>query len=480
MNLHAELKDAPYGPLGQGAGFIPPGPERRVYDPNRRMGPLSYVRYLRTVARNPLETWTEKNFEEPVFRFQMFGRHHVIVSDPAAIQHVFIANAENYRLNDVRQKLLGPLTRDGLLTAEGPLWKRTRKLLTPVFNARHIERFAGRMKMVCEQYTDKIVARDQDVVQAAPEMVSLTLEILLETLFSGDAALDPHRFSVCAEELIRVAGIPHPFDLMGAPDFLPRIGKLRALTRVDDMRAQVQAMIDRRRSTKRNMEDPDFLDLLLSAGDGENTIDGEPLSDREILDNVVSFLLAGHETTARSLAWALFSLSQQPEVRETVEREVREAPLDDISPAQWEEQLPFMVSVLKETMRLYPPAPHLSRTAISDDVNEIIAIEKDTQVHLSTWVLHRHKTLWERPDEFVPDRFLGENANRIARFTYLPFGIGPRVCIGARFAQMELTIAMACLLRRLRFDHVGATPPMPMMRVTLQPSTSIPMRVEKL
>ena len=163
--------------------------------------------------------------------------------------------------------------------------------------------------------------------------------------------------------------------------------------------------------------------------------------------------------------------------RERVEAEIDAADLDGTDPADWSRHLPFIEAVLKESLRLYPSAPMLARTSQEWDLVVGLPVPARTDVLVSTWLLHRQRDIWQYPDAFRPDRFLGDAAASIPRDAYLPFGLGPRVCIGARFAMMEMVIVMACLLRGLRFDFTGERDPVPVMRITLQPDIPMPMRL---
>lgn len=196
-------------------------------------------------------------------------------------------------------------------------------------------------------------------------------------------------------------------------------------------------------------------------------------------DNLLTFLAAGHETTARSLTWTLYLLSRAPDVRERLEAELDAAPLDTTDPARWAGLLPWTEAVIKESLRLYPSAPVLARTSREWDMVNGLPVPAKTDVIVSTWLLHRQRDIWSEPDAFRPERFFGDAAAEIPRDAYLPFGLGPRVCIGARFAMMEMVIVLACLLRRVRFDYDGKTDPLPVLRITLQPDNPVPMRVSR-
>lgn len=452
--------------------FRPPMPPFAQYSPIGKIRPSDYLVYFRAMLRNPLEIWGEHHFHIRVVPFRWLGRSSLIINDPDAIHHCFVTNAANYKMNPLRQAVLEPVLRDGLLTAEGETWKSARKAVSPVFTPRKVNAFAPTIRAVCEAGAAALEARAGETISASPAMIDLTLDVLIATLFSGDDALDQARFTRGIHELTQISGIPHLFDLLRAPGWVPRIGQGRSRRVVADLREQVGAVAAARRQAPTPDEAgraPDFLDLLLNAG----------LDDTQVIDNLLTFLAAGHETTARTMAWTLYLLSQADDARERLEAELDAAELDPEHPEDWGEALPWTTAVLKESLRLYPSAPMLARTSIDADEVGGEAIPGSTDVLVATWLLHRQREIWEHPDEFRPERFLGEAADRIPKNAYLPFGLGPRVCIGARFAMMEMVILMASLLKGLRFHFAGKAHPVPVMRITLQPDTELSMRVER-
>lgn len=455
--------------------FRPPAPAPRVLPKNARATPLSYYRYFRIMARNPLELWTTDHYAKAVVPGRVFGVQYLLIQDPAMVRHFMVTNADKYGLTYIRKALFKPVLGNGLLIAEGESWKRTRRALTPAFTARHVQGFAKTMEAVSAARANMLAARNGETVSLSREMLTLTLDILIACLFSGDTRLDVKRFSEDLDRLLVLAGTPHPLDLMEAPDWMPRFGRGGALKLVASLRAQVTEVLTARRALLRKGGDApdDFLTLLIKAEKAE----GEPLTDDDIIDNLLTFLSAGHETTARSLTWAFYLLSKSPQDLEKAINEIASAPLDQTPPEAWGDVLPFTQAILKESMRLYPAAPILARLALDDDTLGELPIKKGTQIIASPWLLHRHEQLWHDPNTFDPTRFLGEREKEIPRFAYVPFGMGPRVCIGASFSMQEMMIVMATFLKQLRFEHVGKEEPQPIMRITIQPSTPVEMRI---
>jgi len=437
--------------------------------------PVGTFEFLRRVRANPLTTWTREHFEQPIVaREGVLGRITVL-NDPAAIRHVLVDNAAGYRKDDLQRRVLAPGLGNGLLTAEGDEWRLQRRTLAPLFAPRHVAGFLPAMAEAAERLVRRLRRRDGAVVDAALETTRVTLDVLERTIFTQGVAKDPDALGRAITRYFEALGPLDPLDVFGLPDWIPRLGRLRARPAIRYFEEMVDDLIGRRRALVESgaAAPRDLLTLLLEAADPET---GRGLSDLEVRANVVTFIGAGHETTANALAWSLYLLSQAPSVRERLEGEVDalgDAPLD--APAL--DRLVFVRAVIEEAMRLYPPVPFMGRTPVREDRIGNLRIPKGSLVAIAPWVLHRHKTLWRDPGAFDPDRFLPENRGGIDRFAYLPFGAGPRVCIGASFALQEAVAVLAILVRGVRLDLVEGAAVRPLHRVTLRPQGGLPMRV---
>ena len=457
------------------AQAVPAAPVRpfRAPAPVPNATPLGFFGFLTTASRNPIEIWGTRAFKEPYIVGKWLGVPNIVINDPAGVRHCLVENAKNYVMQPLRQRILRPLLRDGLLTAEGALWRRTRKAIAPVFTPRHTAGFSETMQDRSERFADGLAARAGGMVDGSHEMTLLTFDILQATLFTDDIADDGETFARSPRDFLGSMGRVDPLDLLGAPAFLPRLRRMRGRKSMDYFRGLIARTITRRREQIARDPDgaPNDLLTLLVKTDG--------LSASEIEDNIITFIGAGHETTARSLAWTLYLLSQAPAERAAVEAEL-DTILPTLShPSEWLERLPYTRAVFEESLRLYPPAPSLNRTALAPDRVGDVAIPAGATVLVMPWLIHRHEMLWDRPDHFIPSRFLPGNREALERYQYLPFGVGPRVCIGASFALMEGVIALACLLRGLRFDYEEAAPPEVVQRITVQPDGGLPLRVSR-
>ena len=446
--------------------FCPPAPIPHAE-------PLGFASFLKTASRNPIEIWGTRAFKEPYIRGTWLGVPNIVVNDPKGVRHCLVENAANYVMQPLRQRILRPLLRDGLLTAEGALWRRTRKAIAPVFTPRNIAGFTETMQARSEVFADRLAGRVGETVDGSHEMTLLTFDILQATLFTDDIAGDGETFATSTQAFLGSMGRVDPLDLLGAPAFLPRLRRLRGRRSMTYFRGLIAATIEGRRAQIKRDPDGapnDLLSLLIKA-------DG--LSADEIEDNIITFIGAGHETTARSLAWTLYLLSQAPAERAAVEAEL-DSVLPTLShPSEWVDRLVYTRAVFEEALRLYPPAPSLNRTALAPDRVGDVEIPAGATVLVMPWLIHRHEMLWDRPEHFIPSRFLPGNRETIDRYQYLPFGVGPRVCIGASFALQEGVIALAALLKHLRFDYAGSSPPEVVQRITVQPLGGLPLRVAR-
>ncbi|MET0599102.1 MAG: cytochrome P450 [Mesorhizobium sp.] len=450
--------------------FVPPAP-------TPRSAPPSTLEMMRIVYRNPLELWGEPSYNEPWISLRGVGGPLVIANDPGLIRHVLVDNTRNYKLATVRQMILRPILRDGLLTAEGDVWKRSRKAMAPVFTPRHIFGFAPAMLRRSQAFAESY--ETAGMVDVAHDMTMLTYDILAETLFSGEIAGGQSNFSHEIDRLFETMGRVDPLDLLRAPRWLPRVTRLRGRRTMAYFRKIVTdtvALREQRLAAGAAGVPEDFLTLLLRAEGPQG------LSRSEIEDNIITFIGAGHETTARALGWTIYMLAEAPWERERIESEVDHVVGSEPDPAKWLEQMPFTRAAFEEAMRLYPPAPSINRAPIEDDTwtaadGTRLTLPKGESVLVMPWTLHRHELYWDRPRHFMPERFLPENREKIHRFQYLPFGAGPRICIGATFALQEAVIALAVLMKRYRFDVTANTSAWPVQRLTTQPLNGIVLRV---
>ncbi|ACA15622.1 cytochrome P450 [Methylobacterium sp. 4-46] len=454
----------------------PPQAPFRPAVPRPRTEPMDLFAFLRAARANPLTTWFREHFEHLIVTGEGALGRITVVSDPAAIRHILVDNAANYRKDDLQRRVLAPGLGNGLLTAEGEEWRLQRRTLAPIFSARHVAGFQAPMSEAAAVLARRLARRDGQAVDVALEMTRVTLDVLERTIFTHGLPRDPDALGRAITRYFEALGPIDPLDVFGMPDWVPRIGRLRARPALRFFAEVVDELIARRRALLAAGEAPhDLMTLLLRAQDPET---GQGLSDLEVKANIVTFIGAGHETTANALTWTLYCLSQDEASRARAEAEIDAAFAAEAQPRA--DAFPFTRAALEEAIRLFPPVPFMSRQAIADDRLGRIKIPRGSLVTVAPYVLHRHRRLWDDPDAYRPERFLPEFRGRIDRYAYLPFGAGPRVCIGMSFSLMEATLVLAHLLRAVRLDRSPeAGPVVPLHRVTLRPRDGMRMRVTR-
>jgi cytochrome P450 len=438
-----------------------------------RETPVGPIGLLKALRRNPITLWTRRHYELPILTRRTIIGPICVLNDPAAIRRVLVDNAANYRKGVLQTRVLRPALGNGLLTAEGASWRLQRKAIAPAFAPRIVESFQPAMGSAAEN----LVRRWRDLprgarIDVAREMTQVTLEVLERTIFSDGLASEPATLAGAVTRYLDTLGRIHPFDALDLPSFIPRIGRMRGKAALGTFNHTVEAIIARRRAllAQGKVMPRDLLTLLLEAERDSNA-----LAPEDVRANIATFVAAGHETTANTLTWCLFLLGFAPEWRERLERELDEVIGDrQISP----EILPRLVvtkAVVEEALRLYPAAPSITRQPIDEDVVGGEKVDSRTRIIVSPWILHRHFSLWREPAHFDPSRFLPGARDRIDRFAYLPFGAGPRICIGASFAIQEAVILLAAICRNFRLDLVEGHQVRPVQRVTLRPEGGLPM-----
>lgn len=448
--------------------FRPPAPVPRSE-------PLGTIGLLLALRENPLLTWTRAHYELPILAGKTVLGDLCVVNESAAIKHVLVDNAANYKKDELQLRLLGPGLGQGLLTADGDAWRAQRRAIAGLFTPRTVERFRPAMlasaDWLCARWERQRPGRTLDV---AAEFSRATLDVLERTIFPDGLGRDPAEFIAAVTQYFDSAGRIEPFDIMGLPDWIPRFGRGRAAPALAFFAEAVEAIVARRRASLAERpnevaDTPDLLTMLISAADPQT---GKGLDESEIRANILTFIGAGHETTANALTWASYLLAMHPEWRERAEAEVDAA---GTIGAAGPDARPVVRAIIDEALRLYPPAASLSREAIGPDLLAGHRIRPGARVVISPWLLHRHKRLWTDPDLFDPGRFLPGRRETIDRFAYLPFGAGPRICIGAGFALQEATIILSEVLRRFRLEAVPGHVVEPIQRVTLRPRGGMPM-----
>jgi unspecific monooxygenase len=444
--------------------LVPPTPPRAPED----MGVLQRLSLMRESA---IATWGQAAYEEDVLRGRFFWRSSFILNTPDAIRHVLVDNYENYSRTPAGIRVLRPMLGDGLLIAQGRAWKHQRRTLSPAFTPRAVEGLIPHMISVTDETIAKLRMQTGAPADLREVMQRMTLEIAGRTMFSF--GMDRHGAALrdfVVEYGERLAP-PHLLDL-ALPEGWPTPRDFsRARFRKRWTRFVGMLMAERRAAGKKEGAPArDLFDLMDAARDPET---GEGFSDAQLGDEVATMILAGHETTATALFWSLYLLALDPATQERLAAEVQGA---TASGELALDRLKFTRSVVDETMRLYPPAFLIARAASGPDLIADMPIKKNDVILIAPWLLHRHEKLWRDPNAFIPERFMPP-APPPDRFSYLPFGAGPRICIGAHFALVEATLALAKIIGAFRVSLVDKEPVIPVGVVTTQPHRSPMFRI---
>lgn len=439
----------------------PPGPRTRSPFANMSAFRRGFLEFIEGLRRD----------HGDFVHFKLATRHMVLVNDPAAIRDILVTNNKNFTksrgLRILGKKLLGA----GLLTNEGASHRRQRKLISPAFHPQRIDAYGEDMVAATLKGMDRWT--DGGVIDMDDEMMRAALAIAAKTMFGADVDDEADEISDAMTESMKV------FEMLGDPFFvlteklpLPRnIRMKQARARID---ATIYRMINQRRQD--GVRRGDFLDILLNAQDDDGS---GGMTDQQVRDEAITLFLAGHETTANAMTWTWYLLATHPEIQERMAEEVtrvlgdREAAPGDMA------KLPYTRQVFSEGMRLYPPAHTFGRQNIDDYEMGPYMIPAATTFLISPYLVQRHPDYWEDAERFDPDRWTEEAIAARPRGAYIPFGGGPRTCIGENFAWLEGILVLATVAKRWRFamepGHVVEKLPL----ITLRPKYGLRLIAER-
>lgn len=438
--------------------FIPPYPPR----PTKPVA--TWRGFFGERARTSVYGWSERAFEIDYLERNILGFRVHILLDPDLIQHVLLDNAANYAKPDIVKTLLDPIIGSGLLTSDGKLWREQRRIVAATFSPAAVE--AQRTKFVEAACATMEGWADGDVLDMAAESTRTTMTVIALALFGGDPRL------ISEESMAQIAAAIEGFSE----------ARMLALFRLPQIpvtpkgRAGKRGQIYLRKTLAEVVDDRwhgrikgDFLTGMIDALRKQFP---EPEARALSIDNAATFYLAGHETTANALSWTLFLLAAQPDLQEELAAEAQAALSEGADNVA--ERAPRLRLFLNESLRLYPPVPRFDRQSIGHDRLGIHEVRPGDIMSIWPWILHRHRRLWDDPDVFDVNRFAGKGGRH--RFQYLPFGAGPRTCVGAQFATTEALTILAQWLSRWRFVDIGH-PAEAAGMVTLRPKGGLPLKL---
>lgn len=435
---------------------------------NRR---LNRIETAFVARRNVLEIIPALAYRQPIVSGEMLIRWHML-ADPGGLKRVLLDNLKNYPKSEIMRRMLRPAIGESLFNADGADWKWQRQAVAPIFTHRNVVALAPAMSATAEHSCERLAAC-AGRAELVGEMLTATFDVICDVALSGREHFDSHTFGDAITRYFQTAGRASLLDFLGFPDWFPRPGEWLAGSSVRTMHQMVAQAIEARRGRATGLAD-DLLDRMLAAQDPET---GRRMTPEDLVHNMQFFIVAGHETTALAISWALYLLANIPEYQDRARAEAvaqlngRVADADDL------DAMPFIEQILEEAMRLYPPVGLLARTVLEEDELCGRIMRPNDTIFLPIWALHRHAMWWDTPNAFDPDRFSPSNRARRDKYQYLPFGAGPRVCVGANFAMMQAQIILATLVQRFRFAP-SLPAPRPIMTMTVRPEPGIFLSLE--
>jgi cytochrome P450 len=448
-------------------GFIPAAPARLARPASK------WSQLFGPASRNIVRWWTADSFRDLTTTRVVAGTTYHAVNDPEAVRRVLLDNAVNYQKPRLLRRI-APLLADGLLGVEGSEWRSQRKLMAPAFTPAATHEFLPIFTAVARETADVWAAQGSGVIDVAAGATRATFDVISRALFSGEHGLTGDEAALHVAAVLAQAGQAGLLALMGLSGLDPSPAARAGRRGEAFLTERLTAFIAARQA------DPappaDFMTRLIDAFAADHP---PKEAARLALSNAVTFLVAGHETTANALAWTLYLLSEQPQVQAWAAEEAREALEAGGGPDAVLERLVYLRWVLDEALRLYPPAPRIERQAVADDRLGDLQVRKGDYVGVWPWVLHRHQALWDNPDGFDPERFAPEARAQMHRFQYIPFGAGPRVCIGAQFATAEALLILAEWLARFEFQPIPGRRVEVVSDLALRPRGGLPLEIRR-
>ncbi len=419
----------------------------------------------------PLLLLKEMGRQDKVVLRRRGAQRLVSLTHPDHLKHVLITANDKYQKAPFLRNMWGPYFGEGLLSSSGYHWQKHRKVISPAFHIRMIEKYASEASRLSQRLRDdwSKKAKNGETIHLASDFATFALELVAHTVISG--AMTREEIQQFAVDLNSVSSEIRLRDLAGIAHLFPQ----KPASKRRDAIAMVNTFAKKALERRRQSEDvvPDVLGLLLQA---QTADDSDDFTDKDILDEVKTFFLAGFEVTSIVLSWSLYLLGQMDDQREKILSEIDQLPdahsvtFDDLK------NLGSLRRFIDEVMRLYPPGPIMSRQTIRDDEIDGIVIPKGCLVEMNVWQTHRHPDFWNDPEHFNPDRFLPENIRGRHKHAYLPFGSGPRTCIGKGMALMEIQLALATVLQKMTITPVTDQWPNFVSTFVMRPESSLPVK----
>jgi cytochrome P450 len=452
------------------------------------MGPMPEIRKTRPSPlvrvmkgrHSSLDVLFERSYSMKMGEFSGIRRKFYFLTQPDIVNRILSEDVERYPKSNLMGTILYQILGNGVFVSNGETWKRQRRMMNPAFEFARISEVFPLMMEAAEAMKERLdTIADGREVQIDFEMTHVTADIIFRTIFSEPLGRDDAELIFNAfnhyQELAYIHGV---WNMAGLPQVLS-IPRLRAIRHARNIRAPLARMVRKRfELLATNPENPpkDILNSLIEARD----TDGSRFTEKELVDQIAVMFLAGHETSASALSWALYLIARDTDIQERMHAEAGRAFGQDggFQPKNFK-FLKLTRDVFRETLRLYPPVSFVPRDITAPESIRDKQLKKGSAIFISLWLMHRHREIWVNPDMFDPDRFSREEDKEAIRQAYMPFSQGPRVCLGASFALQEATIILSMIARHYRIRTVEGHVPKPVARLTLRSENGIRVTLEK-
>ncbi len=434
----------------------------------------SLLRTYRLANNDPIQLFNEIGLQDKIIVRQRGFQKLVIITHPDHLHHILVKQHQKYDKAPFLRLLWGPYFGNGLLTSSGKIWRQHRKLISPAFHSRIVEIYASKTvedtKRLVESWKQK--AAQSATTDLASDFANFSLKLVSGTTLLG--AMNEEETEAFIKALNHVEAKIRFRDIAGIAHLLPQRPAAKRRKIIEAVDIQARRTLERRRKQKSNIEYPDILDLLITAQASETT---QPISDQDIIDEIKTFFLAGFEVLSIILSWSLYLISSMPMHYRIILKELSAFPANYTFTYSDLPRLEYLGCFIQEVMRLYPTSALMSRQATEEDRIDGVLIPKGSLIEMNIWKTHRHPDFWESPDEFSPERFLAENSTGRHKHAYLPFGAGPRVCIGKTLSMAQFQLCLATILRELNFTPLKDQLPRIIGASSMQPKGPLEVKI---
>ncbi|MFM9941370.1 MAG: cytochrome P450 [Hyphomicrobiaceae bacterium] len=456
------MNDVP--PIVFGAPLYPP----TIKPPKQ---PMPLWRFLPTFVRNPLRAIPEPVYHEPIFAPPQMRGRMAWITDPTLVEQILLEDHENFPKSPIEKRIFEKILGEGILTSEGPTWRWQRRTVAPLFRHGEVQASVPQMAAAAERLVAQWRRGQTGATRRIEhDMTNVTFDVLASTIFAGATNAEADVLKTAIGAYLEHTSWDIAYEILKFPDWVWHPAHGRMLRAARQLTGTMLGIV--RREREKGWPGGGLMARIGAATDPET---GIPMSEEQMAHNLLTFAAAGHETTAKALTWALYLLARAPDWQQRLHDEARQVIGDGPFEARHIDALVLTRQVVKEAMRLYPPAPVMGRMARCDVQLGAHRFTAGAMLVIPIYVIHRHRKLWNDPDRFDPTRFEAARESTYKRTQFMPFGFGPRICIGMSYAMNEAIVLLASFMRSARVTWDGRHVPEPVSRVTLRPKGGMPL-----